>query len=72
MSDKKPHIKCFYTDVCYLAEALKCYGYKTDCILFTPIADHSATIEEFHLAVNKLIIKAQQSKELGSTTAHSQ
>ena len=63
MKEKKPRVKCFYTDVCYLAEALKCYGYKTDCVLYTPIGDHSATIEEFHNAINELIAKTQKAAQ---------
>ncbi len=63
MVEKKPRIKCFYTDVCYLAEALKCYGYKTDCVLYTPMTDHSATIEEFHRAINELISRTQKSEQ---------
>jgi hypothetical protein len=59
MLEKKPRVKCFYTDVCYLAESLKCYGYKTDCALYTAIDDHSATIDEFHKAINGLITKTE-------------
>jgi len=66
MVERKTRVKCFYTDVCYLAEALKCYGYKTDCILYTPIADHSATIDEFHTAINDLISKPQKPQETTS------
>lgn len=59
MRETKPITKCRYTDVCYLAEALQCYGYKLDCILYTKSNGGPVTEEEFHNAINQLIDKAK-------------
>ena len=48
-------IKCLYVDVCYLAEALQCYGYKLDCALYTKTNKGSVTEADFHKAINELI-----------------
>ncbi len=48
-------IKCLYVDVCYLAEALQCYGYKLDCALYTKTNKGTVTEEDFHKAINELI-----------------
>jgi hypothetical protein len=48
-------IKCLYVDVCYLAEALQCYGYKLDCVLYTKTNKGTVTKEDFHKAINELI-----------------
>ncbi len=51
--------KCQYVDVCYLAEALQCYGYKLDCVLYTKSNDGKVTEEDFHSAINRLIDKTK-------------
>ena len=48
-------MKCLYVDVCYLAEALQCYGYKLDCALYTKTNTGSVTEADFHKAINELI-----------------
>lgn len=52
-------IKCTYVDVCYLAESLQCYGYKLDCILYTKSNGGQVTPEDFHRAINELIVRAK-------------
>ncbi len=59
MRETRATTKCKYTDVCYLAEALQCYGYKLDCILYTETNGVPVTEEEFHAAINQLIDKAK-------------
>ncbi len=59
MREQRVITKCKYTDVCYLAEALQCYGYKLDCILYTKSNGFPVTPEEFHRAVNELIDKTK-------------
>lgn len=53
----KDHVmtKCLYVDVCYLAEALQCYGYKLDCALYTKTNKGTVTESDFHKAINELI-----------------
>jgi hypothetical protein len=60
-------IKCLYVDVCYLAEALQCYGYKLDCALYTKTNKGVVTNEDFHKAINELIntTKARHLNVLG-------
>lgn len=62
MLEKRTIIKCQYTDVCYLAESLQCYGYKMDCILYTKTNGGAVTEDDFHRAVNELIDKSKVRK----------
>lgn len=55
MSKDRVIIKCLYVDVCYLAEALQCYGYKLECALYTKTNKGSVTEQDFHQAINELI-----------------
>lgn len=55
MRENKAITKCQYTEVCYLAELLQCYGYKLDCVLYAKIDGATVTEEDFHKVVNELI-----------------
>lgn len=55
MPDDRAIVKCLYVDVCYIAEALQCYGYKRDCALYTKTNKGTVTEEDFHKAINELI-----------------
>ena len=56
--------RCAYIECCYLAEALECYGYKADCILYIKSNDRFYTRQAFDAAVNNLIDKAKAKHEL--------
>jgi hypothetical protein len=60
-SEKNKKIKvaerCLYLKVCYLAEDLKCFGYKSDCSLYQKSNGEHCTEIEFDSAMDKLINK---------------
>ncbi len=64
MRENRVFPKCQYTDVCYLAESLQCYGYKMDCVLYTKTNGGAVTEEDFHKAVNELIDKSKTQKSV--------
>ncbi len=47
--------RCAYIKACYLAEELKCFGYKTDCPLYRKSNGEYCNEEHFNAAVDKLI-----------------
>ncbi len=49
--------RCLYLKVCYLADELKCFGYKTDCALYQKSNDENCSEERFDEAMDKLINK---------------
>ncbi len=49
--------RCAYTKVCFLAEELKCFGYKTDCALYRKSNGEQLDEDCFNEAMNKLIDK---------------
>lgn len=49
--------RCLYLKVCYLAEELKCFGYKTDCPLYLKSNNKPCSNERFNDAMDKLINK---------------
>jgi len=55
--------RCSYTKACYLAESLKCFGFKTDCILYQRCNGEPYDEERFHEAMDKLIDKARAKHE---------
>lgn len=59
--DKTPQKteKCAYIKCCYLAEALECYGYKSDCILYLKSNNCFFTRKAFDEAVNRLIDRSK-------------
>ena len=58
MSNKtppKPALRCAYIRACYMAEELKCFGYKTDCPLYQKSNGEFYNESRFHDAMNQLI-----------------
>jgi hypothetical protein len=53
--DLKQNARCAYLKACYIAEDLKCYGYKTDCPLFMKSNGESCSELRFHDAMDRLI-----------------
>ncbi|MEW6049863.1 MAG: hypothetical protein AB1644_02220 [Candidatus Zixiibacteriota bacterium] len=51
--------RCAYLRCCYLAESLKCFGYKTDCVLYQQSNGESYSEEKFHEAMDTLINKTK-------------
>ena len=56
-------IRCAYIKCCYLAEALDCFGYKLDCVLYLKSNNKFYTTKAFDDAVNTLIDKAKAKYE---------
>ena len=51
----KKAVRCTYVRNCYLAEALECYGFKTDCPLYMQSNDEPCNDARFHSAMDQLI-----------------
>lgn len=51
--------RCAYIRACYLAEELRCFGYKTDCALYQKSNGEYYSKSAFHRAMNQLIDKAK-------------
>jgi len=49
--------RCAYLKACYLAEELKCFGYKTDCPLYQKSTGEYFDEYRFNEAMDKLIDK---------------
>ena len=49
--------RCAYIKVCYLAEELKCFGYKTDCALYRKSNGEELSEDRFNEAMDRLINK---------------
>jgi len=49
--------RCAYIRACYLAEELRCFGYKTDCPLYQKSNGEYYSHERFNEAMDKLINK---------------
>ncbi|MCK5127152.1 MAG: hypothetical protein KAR42_12935 [candidate division Zixibacteria bacterium] len=62
--ERKKAERCAYIKCCYLAEALNCYGYKRDCILYLKSNDYFYTSRAFDEAVNNLIDKTKANHEM--------
>lgn len=59
----KPSARCAYLKACYLAEELKCFGYKTDCPLYQKSNGEYYHPARFDEAMNKLIDKTRAKHE---------
>jgi hypothetical protein len=59
MSKQTPKVaeRCVYLKVCYLADELKCFGYKTDCPLYQKSNGENYSVGRFDDAMDKLINK---------------
>jgi hypothetical protein len=55
MDDLREKIRCKYIDVCYMADGLQCYGYKSDCVLYRKSNNETVTTADFHRAFDELI-----------------
>ncbi len=51
--------RCGYLKACYLAEDLKCFGYRTDCPLYQKCNDEYYSDARFNDAMDKLIDKTR-------------
>ncbi len=49
--------RCAYLKVCFLAEELKCFGYKTDCALYRKSNGEQLDEDSFNVSMNRLINK---------------
>ena len=70
MSKKETYQKaevCAYKECCYLAEALECFGYKTDCVLYIKSNNRFYSRRSFDEAINKLIDKTRVKFDLLET-----
>lgn len=51
--------RCAYLRACYLAEDLKCFGFKTDCALYQESNGEEYSEHRFNQAMDKLIDKTR-------------
>lgn len=60
---KKERVKktsrCAYLRACYLAEELKCFGFKTDCPLYQESNGEEYSEHRFNKAMDELIDKTR-------------
>jgi len=49
--------RCAYIRACYLAEELRCFGYKTDCPLYQKSNGEYYNLDQFNEAMDQLINK---------------
>lgn len=56
----KRTVRCAYLKDCYLAEALECYGFKTDCPLYMKCNDEPCSEARFHAAMDRLIRRTKE------------
>lgn len=55
----KKSVRCSYIFSCYMADELKCYGYKNDCPLYQKSNNEYYNEDRFHEAMNRLIDKTR-------------
>ncbi len=55
-TDSQPKTsRCSFVETCYMAEDLKCFGYKIDCPLYRESNGQSCSKEDFDRAMDTLI-----------------
>ena len=59
----KKAVRCTYLKHCYLADALECYGFKTDCPLYMRANDEPCNKARFDAAMDKLILQTRRKHE---------
>ena len=55
----RKHERCAYLKCCYLADALGCYGFKSDCNLYRRSNGETLSERDFDEAMDKLIDKVR-------------
>jgi hypothetical protein len=60
----KKSVRCTYLKSCYLAEALECYGFKTDCPLYLRINGEQCNDIRFDSAMDELILRTKRKHDL--------
>ena len=56
---RKKAARCAYMTSCFMAEDLKCFGYKPDCALYQKSNGEFYSIHRFNQAMNDLIDKVR-------------
>lgn len=56
----KKSVRCSYLKDCYLASALECYGFKTDCPLYMRVNDEQCNEFRFNAAMDDLILRTRR------------
>jgi len=62
-TESKPACRCAYIRACYLAEELKCFGYKTDCPLYQKSNGDYYSEPRFNEAMDRLINRTRAKYE---------
>lgn len=60
----KKSVRCTYLKSCYLAEALECYGFKTDCPLYLRANGDQCNDFRFDSAMDELILRTKRKHDL--------
>lgn len=63
VKDSQKIHRCAYIRACYLAEELRCFGYRTDCVLYQKSNGEYFNESRFHEAMDKLIDKTKAKYE---------
>ncbi len=64
----KKTVRCTYLKSCYLASALECFGFKTDCPLYMRDNDEPCNAARFDAAMDELILRTRRKHELRERT----
>lgn len=61
--------RCAYLKACYIADELRCFGFKTDCALYRKSNGEDMSEHEFNRAMDELINKTKARHQKLSLTA---